>query len=80
MKYKFYYGEKPKFTDADLDNYSSDSYECRDMMKDSKGKPVLILENSQAKTPIWKVIYGFSTVVFSTYDEVKAFCKGRFSK
>ncbi len=80
MKYKFYYGEKPKLTNTDLDNFSGGNYECRELMKDGKGQPVLLMKNTKADVPVWKVVYAFSTIVFSSYDEAMAFCEDRFSK
>ena len=80
MKYHFYYGAKPEFNKADLENFSGGDYECCDLMKDGKGQPVLILKNTKADCPVWKVMYGFSTVVFSSFDEAKAFCNKHFAK
>lgn len=80
MNHKFYYGNEPTFTEADRENFSRGSYECKALMKDHKGQPVAISRNTDPGFPVWKVEYGFSCVVFATYDEAMAFCKGRFSR
>ena len=80
MKYKFYYGSKPTFSDSDKENFSHGNYECIALMKDRKGTPVAISKSKDKRFPIWKVEYDYSCVVFGTYDEALAFCKGRFSK
>ncbi len=80
MKHKVYYGATPSYTDADRKYYSRGGYECKMLMKDRKGAPVVISRSSDPDFPVWKVEYGFSCVVFGTYDEVMAFCKGRFTR
>ena len=80
MKYQFYYGAKPEFTDADPENFSGGNYECCDLLKDRKGKPVLIMKNTNEQSSVWKVMYAFSTVVFDSYDKAKAFCEKHFSR
>lgn len=80
MNHKFYYGSDPTFTDADREDFSRGGYECKALMKDGKGQPVAISQNTDPDFPVWKVEYGYSCVIFATYDEAMAFCKGRFSK
>lgn len=80
MNHKFYYGIKPELTDTDMENFSRGSYECKALMKTRKGHPVAISQNTDPDFPVWKVEYDCSCVVFATYDEAMAFCKGRFSK
>lgn len=79
-KHRFYYGATYQFTDEDKSAFSHKGYECKAVMKDRKGKPVAILQSTNPELPIWKVMYGYSTVFFGTYDEALAFCTGRFSK
>ena len=50
------------------------------LMKDSKGRPVVISQSTDSDFPVWKVEYGFSYVVFGSYDEAMAYCKGRFTR
>ena len=80
MKHKFYYGSKAKFTDADNKDFSRGDYECTALFQDGKGRPVVVSQKRDPDFPVWKVEYGFSCVVFATYDEAIAFCKGRFSR
>lgn len=46
---------------------------------------VLCLERSERNgyknesIPVWKVEYGFSCMVFGTFDEAMAFCRGKFT-
>ena len=80
MKHKFFYGAEPAFTEADKQNYSRGGYECRALMKDQKGGPVVISQSTDPDFPVWKVEYGFSCVVFGSYNEAMAFCQGRFAR
>ena len=75
---KIFYGAEPTLIDADMRNYSRKGFECKALMKDKKGKPVVISQSTDKDFPIWKVEYYFSCVVFATYDEAIAFCRGRF--
>jgi len=49
-------------------------------MTDRKGNPVAISQSKDPDYPVWKVEYGSSCLVFATYDEAIAFCKGRFTR
>ncbi len=80
MKHKFFYGAKPTYTDADKKEYSRGGFECRALMKDRKGAPVVISESIVPEFPYWKVEYGFSCVLFATRDEAMAFCERRFTR
>ena len=80
MKHKFFYGAEPKFTEADKGKFSREGYECKALMKDSKGRPVVISQSTDSDFPVWKVEYGFYYVVFVSYDEAMAYCKGRFTR
>ena len=80
MRHRFFYGSEPTFTDDDRRDFFRGGYECKALMKDGKGRPVAISQNTDPDFPVWKVEYGFSCVVFATYDEAMAFCKGRFSR
>lgn len=80
MKNKIFYGSKPVFTDRDKDSFSRGKYECKALMTDRKGNPVAISQSKDPDFPVWKVEYGSSCLVFATYDEAMAFCKGRFTR
>ena len=80
MKHKIYYGSEPTFTNDDRANFSRGGYECKALLKDRKGRPVVISQNADPDFPVWKVEYGFSCVVFGSYDEAMAYCKGRFTR
>lgn len=79
MRYKFFYGAEPKFSDGDLRNFSRGGYVCKKLLQNRNGQPVVISQSMNEAAPIWKVEYGFSCMVFATFDEVMAFCKGRFT-
>lgn len=78
MKHKIFYGNKPKLTAKDKPLFSRGNYECKALLKNRKGEPVAISQSKDLS--IWKVEHNFSCVVFDTYDEVIAYCKGRFSE
>lgn len=78
MKHKIFYGSTPAFTDADRHCFNRGNYECKALMKNSKGQPVVISQNKDENFPVWKVEHGSSCVVFASYDEAMAYCKGRF--
>ena len=80
MKHRIFYGSAPVFTDADRESFSRNGYECRALMKDRRGLPVVISRSRDRDFPVWKVEYGCSCVVFATYDEAMAFCRGRFTQ
>ena len=80
IKHKFYYGSAPKFTKEDKKSFSRKGYECKALLRDRRGGPVAILQNTDPKFPICKVEYGFSCVVFASYDDALAFCKDRFGE
>ena len=48
-------------------------------MQTAKGAPVVISQSTDPDLPVWKVEHDYSTVVFATYEETMAYCKGRFS-
>lgn len=76
MKFKFFYGLKPKFTQRDASDFSSNHYECRLLLQNRKGEPVSISHHDDMD--IWRVQTGFSSVFFATYAEALAYCKGLF--
>lgn len=78
MKHKISYGTKPKFTAKDKDMFSRGNYECRVLLQNRRGEPVAISQNNDPDSPVWKVEYGCSCLVFGTYEEVMAYCRGRF--
>ena len=79
MKRKIYYGTEPEFTDSDRNNFSRKGYSCKAVMKTRKGAPVVISQSEDPEFPVWKVEHDFSCIVFATYDEAMAYCKGRFA-
>lgn len=75
---KLYYGSKPAFTENDKKLFSHGNYECKELFKTHAGNPVVISQSKHKNFPVWKVEHGYSCVVFNTYDEALAYCKGRF--
>ena len=80
MIHKIFYGAAPKFTEADCRDFSRGNYECKALMRDHRGAPVVISRSIDPAFRGWRVAYGMSSVFFNTYDEAMAFCKGRFSR
>ena len=76
MRFKFFFGSKPKFNQQDRACFSDKRYTCELLLQNRKGEPVAISQHKD--TGIWRVSVGFSTVFFATYDEALAYCKGRF--
>ena len=76
MKFKFFFGGKPKFSQQDRACFSDKKYKCELLLQNRKGEPVAISQHKD--TGVWRVSFGFSTVFFATYDEALAYCKGRF--
>lgn len=75
---KIYYGMEPNLSQKDRKMFYRGKYECKTLLKTGKGQPVVISQSKDTDFPSWKVEYGLSCVVFNTYDEALAFCKGRF--
>ena len=44
------------------------------------GLPVVVSQKQDMDFPIWKVQYGFSCLVFPTYEDVMDFCRDRFTR
>ena len=78
MKRNISYGIKPKLTANDKDMFSRGNYECHILLQNRKGEPVAISQNNDPDFPVWKVEYAYSCIVFGSYDEAMAYCKGRF--
>lgn len=80
MRLKVYYGSEPSFTSKDAGCFCRGKYECKALMKNKSGQPVAISQSMDKDFPIWKVEYGFSCLVFLSYDEAMDFCSERFLK
>ncbi len=80
MKYQIFFGSEPQFASMNLQNFSRGGYECKKLMKSKNGQPIVISQCSDEDMPIWKVEYEYSCLVFGTFEEAMAFCKGRFSE
>ena len=78
MRHKIFYGSKLSFTDADRPYFNRGNYECKALLQNSNGQPVVISQNKDDKFPVWKVEHDSSTLVFASYNEAMAYCKGRF--
>lgn len=78
MKHKIFYGGAPKYSYADLKDFSDDRYECKALMRDHRGAPVAISLNSDPDFPVWRVVYGYSCVFFPSRDTAMEFCDNRF--
>lgn len=77
MKHKIFYGNEPRFTDADREMFSDSRYDCKLLLKNKKGAPVAISKSKDPDFPVWRVTHNFSCMVFATYEEALEYCKGR---
>ncbi len=80
MRLKVFYGSENTVSSNDKDYFSRGKYECKALMKSKTGQPVAISQSKDEEFPIWKVEYGFSCLVFPSYDEAMDYCEGRFLK
>ncbi|MCE5193319.1 MAG: hypothetical protein ABFD13_05295 [Candidatus Cryosericum sp.] len=78
MKRKISCGPQPKLIAKDKDMFSRSNYECHILLQNRKGEPVPISQNNDPDFPVWKIEYAYSCMVFGSYDEAMAYCKGRF--
>lgn len=78
MTRKIIYGAAPKFSESDRRYFDRGNYSCKVLLRDRKGRPVVISQNKDEDLPIWKVEFGFSSIFFGTYEETIAYCRGRF--
>lgn len=73
---KFYYGEDHGLTPMDKSRFDRPNCQCRELFQTRKGEPVAV--SMYAETGLWKVQFGFSTVLFSSRREAMDFCRKRF--
>ena len=78
MRYKFYFGNEKKLTAADKQMFNHGNYTCRELFQTSTGMPVAILKHNDPEFPVWKIVHGFSCMVFGSYDLALEYCKGKF--
>ena len=75
---RFIYQQKPVYTQTDTALFSKGDFTCIRLYLTKKGKPVALSEGNSAAHYKWRVQYGFSCVVFKTYEEAVRFCRERF--
>ena len=80
MRLKVFYGSEPSITSKDVSCFSRGNYECKALMKSKAGKPVAISKSKDKDFLVWKVEYGFSCLVFPSYEAAMDFCNERFTK
>lgn len=76
MKFRFFYGIKPKLTARDADSFSHGDYKCYHLFQNRRGQPVTLSQHKELG--IWKVHHGFSTILFGTEAEAMNYCRERF--
>ena len=69
MTHRIFYGIDFKLTDYD-----------KKMFSRTGGLPVVVSQKQDKNFPIWKVQYGFSCLVFPTYEDAMDFCRDRFTR
>lgn len=74
MNFKFFHGGTPVFNKRDFD---TKDYECVNMYYTKKDLPVALSKHKTRN--VWKVQYGFSTLIFDSYTEAIAYCESHFS-
>lgn len=78
MFHRFIYQKSAPVSQASAKDFSTKKYTCVKLMRTKRDKPVAILESNDMKNWHWRVQYGFSCVVFPTYEEAMRFCRERF--
>ena len=78
MNFRIFYGSSPKLTQADRHMFTRGGYVCRKLLQTRKGEPVGISRSMDSRFPVWKVEHGFSCMVFASYEDAMAYCRGRF--
>ena len=58
---------------------SRDGYECKALLQERNGMSVAVSQKQDKDFPVWKVQYGFSCLVFPTYEDAMDFCRDRFT-
>ena len=53
---------------------------ARILLQGRAGLPVVVSQKQDKNFPIWKVQYGFSCLVFPTYEDAMDFCRDRFTR
>lgn len=77
MRYKVFYGGRPKFTESDKKDFDRGSYVCQELMKTRTGALAVISRNTDPRYPFWKVEHGYSCVVFADRGEAMQYCRDR---
>lgn len=78
MIHRFIYQKKPVYTQADAAMFSRGDFTCIRLFLTKNSKPVALSEGNNKAQYKWRVQYGFSCVVFKTYQEAIDFCRERF--
>jgi hypothetical protein len=78
MNRKIFYGSNPSFTDKDKSCFSRGEYECKALLKNKDGMPVVISQRTDKDCPICKVEYGFSCLIFPSVELAMEYCESRF--
>lgn len=78
MSRRFYYGTDMKLTNADKQMFSQGNYTCIELFQTSTGMPVAILKHNDPDFPVWKIMHGFSCMVFGSYELALEYCQGKF--
>lgn len=58
-------------------DYSSKLYDGIRLYRDGKQRPVIISRCKRSDPLPWRIVYGFSSVFFRTFEEAVAFCNTR---
>ena len=80
MTHRIFCGIDFKLTDYDKKMFSRKGYECKDLLQGRAGLPVVVSQKQDMDFPIWKVQYGFSCLVFPTYEDVMYLCRYIFTR
>ena len=80
MTHRILYVTDFKLTDYEKKMFSRDGYECKDLLQGRAVLNLVVSQNQYKNFPIWKVQYGFSCLVFPTYEDAMDFCRDRFTR
>ena len=78
MTHRIFYGTDFKLTDSDKKMFSRDGYECKALLQERNGMSVAVSQKQDKDFPVWKVQYGFSCLVFPTYEDAMDYQTGKY--
>lgn len=75
---RIYYGSDFHLSESDKSIFNHGNYICRTLLQTRQGAPVAVMQNVSDNIPVWKIVYGYSCIVFPTYEDAMAYCRNKF--